>query len=128
MLRGGATRGEGLPPYLSFIEALGDYSAAVSVGALREVVGTAGAVLAGILPGLAERLGPLPTPLRLAPEEERLRLFEAMAVLVARTAKSAPVVLSLDDLQWTDAASCDLLVQLALGEARKRARAISTLR
>ena len=112
VLRGGATRGEGLPPYLPFIEALGDYAEAVSVEVLREVVGTAGAVLASILPRLAERLGPLPTPPRLAPEEERRRLFEAVSALVARTAQAAPLVLSLDDLQWADAASCDLLVHL----------------
>src|SRR5438552_14362189 len=76
VLRGGATRAEGLPPYLPFVEALGDYCAAASVETLRERVGAAGPILATLLPQLEERLGPFPTPSRLAPEEERWRMFE----------------------------------------------------
>src|SRR5207237_9213030 len=48
-----------------------------------------------------------------APTEDelsaKLRLFEAVARLVDALAKPAPLVLLLEDLQWLDGASLDLL-------------------
>ena len=70
------------------------------------------AELSRILPELRVRYPDLEAPT----EDEltaRLRLFEAVARLVDALAKSEPLVLLLDDLQWIDEASLDLLRYLS---------------
>src|SRR5437764_12224778 len=66
------------------------------------------AELSRLLPELRVRYPDL-----LAPTEDELtakgRLFEAVARLLNALARSAPLVLLLDDLQWVDGASLDLL-------------------
>ncbi len=66
------------------------------------------AELARILPELRVRYPDLPTP-----TEDELtakgRLFEAVARLFDALARSGPLVLLLDDLQWVDEASLDLV-------------------
>ncbi len=70
------------------------------------------AELSRILPELRVRYPDLATPT----EDEltaRLRLFEAVARLIEALARSEPLVLLLDDLQWVDEASLDLLCYLS---------------
>jgi predicted ATPase len=62
VLRGGASQAEGMPPYLPFLEALGDYVGAAPADQLREQVGQRAAILATLLPEIPARLGP-PSPL-----------------------------------------------------------------
>jgi DNA-binding SARP family transcriptional activator len=66
------------------------------------------AELSRLLPELRLRYPDLPAP---AQDEisGKLRLFEAVARLLEALAKRTPVVLLLDDLQWIDGASLDLL-------------------
>ena len=70
------------------------------------------AELARLLPELRVRYPDLP-----APTEDELtargQLFEAVARLLDALAQRAPLVLLLDDLQWADGASLDLLRYLA---------------
>jgi predicted ATPase/DNA-binding CsgD family transcriptional regulator len=113
VLRGGASQAEGMPPYLPFLEALGEYIAAAPVERLREEVGPPAGGLSTLLPELPARLGPLAPPHPLGPEQERFRLYEAVAAFLAAIAARGPLVLLLDDLQWADAATCDLLVHVA---------------
>ncbi len=64
--------------------------------------------LARLLPMLRERRPDLPPP---APDEEtaRQRLFEAAARYLRALAGQQPLILFLDDLQWADGATLDLL-------------------
>ena len=67
------------------------------------------AELARLLPEFHEQVPGLPPPLSLGEAEARTRLFEAVARLGHALAKRAPVVLFIDDAQWADAASLDVL-------------------
>ncbi|HXW00568.1 MAG TPA: ATP-binding protein, partial [Anaerolineae bacterium] len=59
ILRGGASEAEGMPPYLPFLEALGQYIRSTPAEVLRQQTGAAAAILATILPELILCLGDL---------------------------------------------------------------------
>ncbi|PYT07822.1 MAG: hypothetical protein DMF49_06975, partial [Acidobacteria bacterium] len=78
---------------------------------LDEPIARHGPALAALLPRLAERPsvrdGRAPAPL--GPEEERLRLVSAASDFLVAAAAQGPYVLAVEDLNWADEASCDLL-------------------
>ncbi len=112
VLRGGASDAQGMPPYLPFLEALGEHIRRTEPDVLRQQAGPMASVLAVILPELALRAGGLPPGYPLPPEQARLRLFEAAAGFLAAIAAENPLLLVLDDLHWADPAGLDLLCYL----------------
>ncbi|WP_437850572.1 AAA family ATPase [Sorangium sp. So ce363] len=81
---------------------------------LREALGQNGRLLADMLPEIALLLGPQPPVPELPPAEAQGRLHATLQRFVAMCApKEHPVALFLDDLQWADAGSLQLLEQLA---------------
>ena len=52
-------------------------------------------------------------PVSLSPEQEQLRLWEAVRELLALVSENSPILIVLDDLQWADSSSCELLAYLA---------------
>ena len=120
VLRGGASEADGMPPYLPFLEALGSYIREAPRAVLQAQAAPTAPVLVTILPELAERLGEVPPGRALPAEQARLRLFEAVGGFVAAIAGQQPVLLILDDLQWADPATLDLLVHLASHRRNER--------
>ncbi len=81
------------------------------------------AELARLLPELRVRFPNLPVPT----EDElaaKVRLFEAVARLLDALAQRAPLLLLLDDLQWMDGASLDLLRYLGRFWSRHGSRVL----
>ncbi len=64
----------------------------------------------------------------LPPEQERARLFEQVAQLLAAWARQFPIVLTLDDLHWADQATLELLRYLARVARGERILLIGTYR
>ncbi|MEA2642482.1 MAG: hypothetical protein QOF51_3876 [Chloroflexota bacterium] len=112
VLSGGASDAELMPPYLPFIEALDPYMRDTPRDLLHEQLGPLAPLLATILPELTPLVDATQPTYMLPPEQARLRLYQAVSDLIAHVAASAPVVLLLDDLQWADPASLDLLCYL----------------
>ena len=87
------------------------------------------AELARLLPELGDRYPDLPSPTG-EKSVARNRLFEAVARLGQALAARAPLVVFLDDVQWADAASLDVLHYLArrFAESETPALLLLTLR
>ncbi len=68
--------------------------------------------LVALLPELAAQF---PTPMvpMMTPEQEQLRLWEAIRDLLISASENAPLLIVLDDIQWTDGSSGELLGYLA---------------
>ncbi len=120
VLRGGASEAEGMPPYLPFLEALGQHIRAATPDELRAQTGAMASVLATILPELSLRLGELPSSYVLPPEQARLRLYEAVGMFLVAIAAPHGSLLLLDDLQWADTATLDLLCYVARAQPNAR--------
>ena len=71
--------------------------------------------LGALLPELYHNkiLPPVEIPVSLSPEQEQLRLWEAARELLSLISESTPLLIVLDDLQWADSSSCELLAYLA---------------
>jgi predicted ATPase len=113
VLRGGGSETEGMPPYLPFLEALGQHIRTTDPDTIRAQVGAFAPVLATILPELPSRLGQTTASYSLPPEQSRMRLYEAVSSFLGAIAAPGGLVLILDDLQWVDPASLDLLCFIA---------------
>src|SRR6266851_3164775 len=67
--------------------------------------------LRALLPELEDLLPP-PESSSISTEQEQVRLWEAARALLATISESAPLLIVLDDLQWADSSSCELLAYL----------------
>jgi hypothetical protein len=80
---------------------------------LQEALGSQAGAIRDLVPGLERLLGPQSVPAELAPAEQRERLHAALGTFTtALTAGGAPLVLFLDNLQWADRPTLDLLPHL----------------
>lgn len=101
---------EGLrPPYGAWIQALSELVDRAPSDVLAQHVASHGGELARLVRRLERRAGPVPAPQRSDPETERYLLFAAVAGLLTALCERAPVAIGLDDLQWADAESLELL-------------------
>ena len=128
VLHGGASEIEGMPPYFPFLEALGQHLQTASTDALRAQVGGLAPVLETIFPDLSIRLGIRSSTFSLPAEQARLRLFEAVTSLLSAIADEQPLVILLDDLQWADSATVDLLCFIARRRSTTRLLIVGAVR
>jgi hypothetical protein len=115
-------------PYQLFVEALGHYVTHASEGVLLGHMTGQGCELAGLVPSLASRLPGLPPSKATDSDSERYLMFAAVVSLLARLSEQQLVVLVLDDLQWADTGSLQLLRHLAASELHFRVLVLATYR
>ena len=108
-------RMDGVPPYVLWNEVIKDYLEACSPEQLYRVVGFYPAEVAKLVPELRQKLGAMPQSFPISPEMEQNRLFEAVTQFITNISKETPLLVVLDDLQWTDSTSLLLLHYLARG-------------
>ncbi|HKV58596.1 MAG TPA: AAA family ATPase [Ktedonobacteraceae bacterium] len=138
LLEGHAYEVSKLFPYMPFTEALRPLIRASSVKSLRYLVGLdtieasntpdatdsdvsislvgapMAAALARLFPELPHLLKLDLEPEPLTPDQEKFRLLDAIATLLERMASTHAVMLSIDNLQWADSASLELMMYLTV--------------
>jgi len=112
-------RMDGVPPYILWNEVIKDYLQACTPEQLHRVIGFYPSEVCKLVPEIKQKLGSIPPSMRISPESERNRLFEAVSQFVTNISKEAPLLVVLDDLQWTDQSSLLLLHYLARGVYRE---------
>src|SRR5882724_780329 len=113
VLTGGCYEYEATTPYLPFVEAFRRWvRGEQDDNKLREVLGDAAAQIANLAPEINTRLGPFPERPQLAPHEERLLFFDAVAHVFATIARRQSLVFYADDLHWADRGTLWLLGHL----------------
>ena len=108
-------RMDGVPPYTIWSEVIKDYLENSSPEQLYRVVGFYPAEIVKLVPELGQRLRTIPHSFQISPEHEQNRLFEAVSQFVINISRETPLLVVLDDLQWTDSSSLLLLHYLARG-------------
>jgi hypothetical protein len=100
---------EALAPYQPFVTAIQHYLAHRDTLALPAELEPELQELARLVPSLRRHLPPDRNGIAEDPDTRRYRLFEAVTRVLEVTAREAPTVLVLDDLQWVDSATALLL-------------------
>lgn len=108
-------------PFALFADALLPTLRALDNAAIAAVTRGLAADLARLFPVLSVAIGmPRPDVARGDPAEVKARLFWSFSQLLARLAGRAPLLLALENLQWADASSLELLHFVARQFGRER--------
>jgi len=112
-------RMDGVPPYVLWSEVIKDFLQDCPPEQLYKVIGYYPGEVCKLVPEIKQKLGTIPQSLPISPEHERDRLFEAVSQFITNISKEAPLLVVLDDLQWTDQTSLLLMHYLARGVYRE---------
>lgn len=136
-------------PYLPFLEALRPVLRSAPLDALRRYVGltdvsqqhedVSAIVWAGmpLIAALTRLFPELPTWLhiqlhaeteRLQPEQEKFRLLDSIATVLERLSQESPVLLCIDNLQWADSASLELMLYVTVRLRTSRVALVGAMR
>ncbi|MFC1511486.1 protein kinase [Candidatus Margulisiibacteriota bacterium] len=107
-------------PYSPFVEAITEYVEQIKrkpaarkeaeIKKIARALGELGGVITQFVPALGELVGEVPPLVALEAEREKLRFFNvAQTFLNAIASQENPLVIFLDDLQWTDLGTVELL-------------------
>jgi len=100
---------EGAVPYRPWIQIIEEYFRRSRPELLYKVIGVYSAEIVKLVPEATSKLGAVPPLPPLTPEGERLRLFKAVTQFFVNASREAPLVLFLDNLQWADLSTMQLL-------------------
>src|SRR5215813_13533683 len=113
VMTGGCYEYEATTPYLPFVEAFRRLvRERQDDSVLRTILGEAAPQIAKLAPEIETRLGPFPARTELAPHEERLLFFDAVAQVFSNLARTNGLLFYADDLHWADRGTLWLLGHL----------------
>ncbi|MGH8745509.1 MAG: ATP-binding protein, partial [Burkholderiales bacterium] len=115
-------------PYQPVIELVTRALERASPAALRNLAPVSLAELAALVPAVTERFADLPQLSNDFPEARQARLSRAVGQLLEALQDGRPLILAVDDIQWADDASAQVLHYLARGAADRRALVIYAYR
>ncbi len=120
----------GAPPYRPWLQIVRAWLDGHDDDALRATLAAAAAPIAEIVPEIGQRLALAPPPATSAPDpqQQRFRLFDAIAGFLRRAALREPLLLIVDNLHWADASSLRLLEFIAPDLADTRIVLLATYR
>src|SRR3954452_13907270 len=95
-------------PFGPFVDALDDYLGSLSPSLFERLGEDTAAELAAISPSIPVSAGPPAS----GPQAERFRAHRAVRLLLEALSGPRPLVLCIDDLQWGDPASVELVLHL----------------
>ena len=104
VMSGACSEAELSLPYLPFLEAIGNRLTSEDLDALRTRLGSAADELAQLFPQLGR-----PQPTGGDATQAKLRMFEAFLLLLRDAARGRALLLVLEDLQWADPGTRELL-------------------
>ena len=114
-------------PYLPFVEAMRSYTLSHDADELVRQLGSGAGELARIVSEVRDKI-PIDLPPQGSPEEERFRLFQAVAAFLRNAANVQPLCIVLEDLHDADKGTLDMLVHLARNLGRARVLLVGTYR
>ncbi len=120
--------GDHQPPYAPFAQAVAGYARIAEPDALRADLGNGAGPIGRLVPELRQRLPDIPEPVALQPDEERIRLLDAVSQFVTATSIRAPIVLVLEDLHWADKGTLAMLRHVARFTTRSRVLLLGSYR
>src|SRR5579862_6008902 len=100
-------------PYAPLIDLLRDLGASHTDADLKELIGTAAPELVKISPEVAAWLPDVTPSPPTAPEQEKRRLFHALAQTLTRAAHEQSQLLIIEDIHWCDDNSLEFLLFFA---------------
>ena len=115
-------------PYQPVIDLVTRALDRASPAALRKISPVSLAELAALVPAVAERFPDLPQLSGDFPEARQARLSRAVGQLLEATTEGRPLILMVDDIQWADDASAQVLHALARHAAERPALVIYAVR
>jgi DNA-binding CsgD family transcriptional regulator len=127
ILQGNCFQPDGACPYAPLLDLLRTHLGGKAPAAVAAELGASAPALAPLLPDLL----PAPEPGRgvaLDPEQEKRRLFVALAGFVAGQAARGPVLLVVEDIHWSDATSLEFLLHLLRRAPSQRLLTLLTYR
>ena len=104
VMSGACSEAELSLPYLPFLEGIGNYLTRQDMPALRERLGSAAAELGQLFPQMGHA-----GPVTADPMMSKLRLFEALVLLLTDAARSRGLLAVVEDLHWADPATRELV-------------------
>ncbi|MFQ6027163.1 MAG: protein kinase, partial [Dehalococcoidia bacterium] len=118
----------GAPPYWPWVQPIQSYIRQRDPASVRIEMGPGAADIAEVVAEVRDKLPDLETLPPLEPDQARFRLLNSITNFFKKTAESQPLMLVLEDLQWSDKPSLLLLGFLARQMAESRLLVVGTYR
>ena len=119
---------QGAPPYWPWVQPIRSYIQQTDAESLGIQMGPGAADISEIIPEVREKLPNIESVPPLDPQQARFRLFDSISQFLKAAARSKPLLLILDDLQWADQPSLLLLEFLATQVSDSRIMLAGTYR